>query len=161
MNWTRYETTYGWQQTNFLTIDNTKWTWYITIINNKIAHRRHTTVSHHFGPRGDLCMHLANARRRYIATSSLIGWAHTQNAPCDRTKRWPYWTVNVLTNNQTQFSPCTVCTMRIIVEWNTTESWIVKKWMVKCEMKLLIHFQTSTVAPLKFRNRQVIVSHTL
>ena len=25
---------------------------------------------------------LANERRRYIVTSSLIGWAHTQNGPC-------------------------------------------------------------------------------
>ena len=28
------------------------------------------------------CMHPANARRRYNVTSSLIGWAHTQNNPC-------------------------------------------------------------------------------
>ena len=28
-----------------------------------------------------LCMHPANERRRYIVTSSLIGWAHTQNDP--------------------------------------------------------------------------------
>ena len=26
-----------------------------------------------------LCMRRANERRRYIVTSSLIGWAHTQN----------------------------------------------------------------------------------
>ena len=30
-----------------------------------------------------LCMHPANERRRYDVTSSLIGWAHTQNDPCD------------------------------------------------------------------------------
>ena len=29
-----------------------------------------------------LCMHPANKRRRYIVTSPLIGWAHTQNDPC-------------------------------------------------------------------------------
>ena len=29
-----------------------------------------------------LCMRPANERRRYIVTSSLIGWAHTQNDPC-------------------------------------------------------------------------------
>ena len=29
-----------------------------------------------------LYMHSANERRRYIVTSSLIGWAHTQNDPC-------------------------------------------------------------------------------
>ena len=29
-----------------------------------------------------LCMHPANGRRRYNVTSSLIGWAHTQNDPC-------------------------------------------------------------------------------
>ena len=28
-----------------------------------------------------LCMRLANERRRYNVTSSLIGWAHTQNDP--------------------------------------------------------------------------------
>ena len=28
-----------------------------------------------------LCMRPANERRRYIVTSSLIGWAHTQNDP--------------------------------------------------------------------------------
>ena len=31
-----------------------------------------------------LCMCQANERRRYNVTSSLIGWAHTQNDPC----RW-------------------------------------------------------------------------
>ena len=29
-----------------------------------------------------LCMRPANERRRYNVTSSLIGWAHTQNDPC-------------------------------------------------------------------------------
>ena len=29
-----------------------------------------------------LCMPPANERRRYIVTSPLIGWAHTQNNPC-------------------------------------------------------------------------------
>ena len=29
-----------------------------------------------------LCMRPANERRRYIVTSSLIGWVHTQNDPC-------------------------------------------------------------------------------
>ena len=29
-----------------------------------------------------LCMGSANEKRRYIVTSSLIGWAHTQNNPC-------------------------------------------------------------------------------
>ena len=29
-----------------------------------------------------LCMATANGRRRYTVTSSLIGWAHTQNDPC-------------------------------------------------------------------------------
>ena len=28
-----------------------------------------------------LCMRPANVGRRYIVTSSLIGWAHTQNDP--------------------------------------------------------------------------------
>ena len=32
-----------------------------------------------------LCMHPANERRRYIVTSSLIGWAHIQNDPCNGT----------------------------------------------------------------------------
>ena len=47
-----------------------------------------------FGPHNDLvlighhlsginlCMRPANGRRRYIVTSSLIGWAHMQNDPC-------------------------------------------------------------------------------
>ena len=29
-----------------------------------------------------LCMRPANERRRYVVTSSLIGWAHTQKYPC-------------------------------------------------------------------------------
>ena len=29
-----------------------------------------------------LCMRPANGRQRYIVTSSVIGWAHTQNDPC-------------------------------------------------------------------------------
>ena len=32
-----------------------------------------------------LCVHPANERRRYNVTSSLIGWAHTQNTPCSCT----------------------------------------------------------------------------
>ena len=32
-----------------------------------------------------LCMHPANERRRYIVTSPLIGWVHTQNEPWDVT----------------------------------------------------------------------------
>ena len=31
---------------------------------------------------GLLCMRPANERRRYTITSSVIGWAHTQNDPC-------------------------------------------------------------------------------
>ena len=31
-----------------------------------------------------VCMRPANGRRRYIVTSSPIGWAHTQNNPCIR-----------------------------------------------------------------------------
>ena len=30
----------------------------------------------------------ANERRRYNVTASLIGWAHTQNDPCDTVKLW-------------------------------------------------------------------------
>ena len=32
--------------------------------------------------RDHFCMHPANERRRYIVTSSLIGWAHAQNDHC-------------------------------------------------------------------------------
>ena len=32
--------------------------------------------------RDHICVRLANERRRYIVTSSLIGWPHTQNDPC-------------------------------------------------------------------------------
>ena len=39
-----------------------------------------------------LCMHPANERRRYIVTSSLIGWAHTQHYPCrDIHNKDIYW----------------------------------------------------------------------
>ena len=31
----------------------------------------------------------ANERRRYIVTSSPIGWAHTQNDPCYSNVKWP------------------------------------------------------------------------
>ena len=33
------------------------------------------------------CMRPANERRRYIVTSSIIGWVHTQNDPCSRCGR--------------------------------------------------------------------------
>ena len=37
-----------------------------------------------------LCIRPASERRGYIATSSLIGWAHTQNDPCTlRQIKWP------------------------------------------------------------------------
>ena len=39
--------------------------------------------SSHHNPGIILCMCPANERRRYIVTSSLIGWAHTQNDPCN------------------------------------------------------------------------------
>ena len=38
----------------------------------------HTTTFRHL----ILCMRLANKRRRYLVTSSLIGWAYVQNDPC-------------------------------------------------------------------------------
>ena len=34
------------------------------------------------------CMRPTNERRRYIVTSSLIGWAHTQNDPCQVMACW-------------------------------------------------------------------------
>ena len=36
-----------------------------------------------------LCMRSTNERRRYIVTSSLIGWAHTQNDPAHYVCRYP------------------------------------------------------------------------
>ena len=39
-------------------------------------------MPHLISPGIILCMHPANERRRYIVTSSLIGWVHTQNDPC-------------------------------------------------------------------------------
>ena len=36
------------------------------------------------------CMRTANERRRYIVTSSLIGWTHTQNDACIRMHRYTY-----------------------------------------------------------------------
>ena len=39
-------------------------------------------VSHWLSPYTILCMDSANERRRYIVTSSPIGWTHTHNAPC-------------------------------------------------------------------------------
>ena len=48
-----------------------------------------------------LCMHSANEGRHYNVTSSLIGWAHSQNDPCmlvirclswaDRFSGWKLW----------------------------------------------------------------------
>ena len=38
-----------------------------------------------------LCMHPANESRRYHVTSSLIGWAHTQNDPCNTTQNGQQW----------------------------------------------------------------------
>ena len=35
-----------------------------------------------------LCMRPANERRRYMVTSSLIGWAHTQNSPYPCGRKW-------------------------------------------------------------------------
>ena len=39
-------------------------------------------ITHKFTPGIILGMGSANERRRYIVTSSLIGWAHTQNDNC-------------------------------------------------------------------------------
>ena len=41
---------------------------------------KHCAYSHYSGI--ILCMSSANERRRFIVTSSLIGWAHTQTNPC-------------------------------------------------------------------------------
>ena len=38
-----------------------------------------------------LCMHSANERWRYIVTSSLIGWAHTQNEHAERIEASTRW----------------------------------------------------------------------
>ena len=46
-----------------------------------------------------LCVHPANGRRRYIVTSSLIGWAHSQNDP------WLLWSaIRYLSGDQFLFS---------------------------------------------------------
>ena len=37
------------------------------------------------------CMHPANERRLYIVTSSLIGWAHTQNDPVTHALYYRIW----------------------------------------------------------------------
>ena len=42
-----------------------------------------------------LWMHPANERRRYNVTSSLIGWAHSQNAPCITCSLWGESTGNL------------------------------------------------------------------
>ena len=46
----------------------------------KHAHREHRTCKYVSGIILD--MGSANEKRRYIVTSSLIGWAHTENDPC-------------------------------------------------------------------------------
>ena len=43
-----------------------------------------------------LCMLPANERRRYSVTPSLIGWAHTHNAPC----LWAAFTFMILLNKE-------------------------------------------------------------
>ena len=53
-------------------------------------------LTYQYGRRNDnswiiLCTRPANKRRRYIVTSSFIGWAHTQNDP------WLYFSRNILT----------------------------------------------------------------
>ena len=45
-----------------------------------------------------LCMLPADERRRYIVTSSLIGWAHTQNDACvniQKREEFLFWFVPV------------------------------------------------------------------
>ena len=42
-----------------------------------------------------MCMPPANERRRYIVTSSLIGWAQTQNDPCYANMTVSLWWYNV------------------------------------------------------------------
>ena len=41
------------------------------------------------GGRIFLCMRPANERRRYNVMSSLIGWAHAQNDPCESDRVQP------------------------------------------------------------------------
>ena len=43
-------------------------------------------IIHSTAIRDHLCMRQANERRRYIVTSPLIGWAHTQSDPCVMTE---------------------------------------------------------------------------
>ena len=79
-----------------------------------------------------LCMWPDNERRRYDVTSSFIGWAHSQNYGNDHC--WDPFCWHELT---------------LIPAW--VRIWIIT-CPVKCEMKLLIHSQTSNAAQLKFEN---------
>ena len=55
-----------------------------------------------------LYMRPANERRRYSVTSSLIGWAHTQDDPCrpwDKLNNWEVWSITVQLTNWNQNHP--------------------------------------------------------
>ena len=45
-------------------------------------------IKYEFTSRIILCMHPVNKRRRYIVTSALIGWVHTQNDHCTFESTW-------------------------------------------------------------------------
>ena len=68
---------------------------YLSMLGVKLNHvsKRDPWYERHPSPaRIILCLHPANERRRYIVTSSLIGWVHTQNDPC------PCWCNNTPEN---------------------------------------------------------------
>ena len=69
-----------------------------------------------------LCMRPANERRRYIVTSSLIGWAHTQNDPCDIKNPYTGKTVFLYWDCSLEIkacldSWCNLCRHRMLSSW--------------------------------------------
>ena len=82
----------------------------------------------------NLCMHPANERRRYIVTSSLIGWAHTQNDPWRQVHWGPVGdqlgTVSV--TSWGQFYKWWLTPINIMFrEWHHTQLSIIREWKNK------------------------------
>ena len=65
-----------------------------------------------------LCMWIANGRRHYIVTPSLIGWMHTQNYPCRSLGLSQLWLLEVFDDNTND----SICLERylILTHW----SWV-------------------------------------
>ena len=103
-----------------------------------------------------MCMRSANDRRRYIVTSSFIGWAHTQKNPAELKafEDSACFSLDSILSNQVIFCPCRAC----------AKLWPYWIWMIHARGDCLESHSVGLVKLRRisaFRNRRIQIDHTV